>query len=74
MDRFSSIIYPPDNLALLGGVLLLMGIIFTLTGEVLAPYHGVVRRAEDPGSFWCNVAIYVLVGVAFLVKSYLKIA
>jgi hypothetical protein len=68
LDRFSFVIYPPHNLALLGVVVLFMGVVWTFTGKVLAPYHGVVRRAEDPSSFWWNVAIYYLIGFTFLVK------
>lgn len=74
MDRFSFIIYAPYNLALIGVVLLLLGVICAFTGKVIAPYHGVVRRTEDPSSFWWNVVIYFLVGVGFLAKFYLRVS
>lgn len=73
MDRFSFVIYPPYNLVLLGVVLLLLGVAWTFTGKVLAPYHGVVSRAEDPSSFWWNVVIYYLVGLAFLTKFLVEV-
>ena len=73
MDHFSYLIYEPYRSLLLGIGLLLLAVICTCTGKALAPYHGVVRRAEDPGAFWFNIAIYALVGLFFIADFLSKV-
>jgi|CZKD01.1.fsa_nt_gi hypothetical protein len=51
---------------ILGIVLMGMALIFTLTGRCLVKYRGIVKRAEDPKTFWQNIALYCLLGLFFL--------
>lgn len=51
---------------LIGIVSLLMAVAFTLIGETLTRYHGIVSRAEDPKRFWWNVVGFFLVGLFFI--------
>lgn len=50
----------------MGIVLVAMTLIFTLTGQCLVKYQGIVSRAEDPKTFWQNVALYFVLGLIFL--------
>ena len=51
---------------ILGTVLMVMALIFTLTGECLVKYQGIIKRAEDPKTFWRSVAVYYLLGLLCL--------
>jgi hypothetical protein len=51
---------------ILGIVLMVMALIFTLTGRCLVKYQGIISRAEDPKTFWQNIAVYCLLGLFFL--------
>jgi hypothetical protein len=48
---------------ILGIVLMVMSLIFTLTGICLVKYGGIIYRAEDPKTFWQNIALYCLLGL-----------
>jgi heme/copper-type cytochrome/quinol oxidase subunit 2 len=50
----------------MGTVLMIMVLIFTLTGRCLVKYQGIVNRAEEPKTFWQNVAVYCLLGLLSL--------
>lgn len=50
----------------LGGVLMAMTLIFTLTGQCLVRYQGIVSRAKDPKGFWHGVVTYFVLGLACL--------
>ena len=43
----------------MGIVLVAMTVIFTLTGQCLVKYRGIVSRAEDPKTFWQKMGIYL---------------
>jgi hypothetical protein len=43
-----------------------MALIFTLTGRCLVKYEGIINRAEDPKTFWQNIALYCLLGLLCL--------
>ena len=51
---------------IMGIVLMVMTLIFTLTGTCLVKYRGIVHRAEDPKKFWQNIALYFLLGLVSL--------
>jgi hypothetical protein len=50
----------------LGTVLFGLASIFTLTGKCLVKYRGIINRAEDPKTFWQNIALYFLLGLICL--------
>lgn len=66
MDHYSNLIDPQYRFLLIGIVLLVMAVVFTLTGETLERYHGIVSRAEEPKRFWPNVATFYFGGVLFI--------
>jgi len=50
----------------MGIVLVALTVIFTLTGQCLVKYRGIVSRAEDPKTFWQNIALYFVLGLICL--------
>jgi hypothetical protein len=50
----------------MGIVLMVMSLIFTLSGRCLVKYRGIVSRAEDPKEFWQNIALYCVLGLICL--------
>ena len=55
-----------DTFVVLGTVLIVVALVFTLTGTCLVKYQGFVDRAKDPKTFWQNVAVYYLFGLLCL--------
>jgi hypothetical protein len=51
---------------ILGAVLMVMVLIFTLTGRCLLRFQGIIDRATDPKTFWQSVAMYFLLGLLCL--------
>jgi hypothetical protein len=45
---------------------LVIAVIFTLSGESLERYGRMVSRAEEPKRFWWNVAMFYLGGIFFI--------
>jgi len=45
---------------------LVIAVIFTLSGEALERYGRMVSRAEEPKRFWWNVAMFYLGGIFFI--------
>ena len=66
MDHFSYLIDRQHRLLLIGIVLLIMGAVFTLSGETLERFRGIVDRDEEPKRFWWNVVWYFLAGFFFI--------
>jgi energy-coupling factor transporter transmembrane protein EcfT len=66
MDHFSYLIDRQHRFLLIGIILLIVAVLFTLSGETLERFHGVVSRAKDPKRFWWNVAMYYLGGLFFI--------
>ena len=66
MDHFSYLIDRQHRFLLIGIVLLVMTAVFTLSGETLERYHGIVCRAEEPKRFWCDVVMYFIAGLFFI--------
>ena len=55
-----------DTFLFLGTGLMVLALIFTLTGRCLVKYQGILNRAEDPKTFWQNVAVYYALGLLCL--------
>ena len=51
---------------ILGAVLMVMVLIFTLTGRCPTRYRWNVSRAEDPKMYWQSIGIYSLLGLSCL--------
>ena len=51
---------------ILGVVLMVMALIFTLTGTCLVRFGGIIYRAEDPKAFWKNIVVILLLALACL--------
>jgi hypothetical protein len=66
MDRYSYLIDPQHRFLLMGVVLLVLAVVFTLTGETMERFNGMVYRAEEPKRFWWNVAMFYLGGLFFI--------
>jgi hypothetical protein len=67
MDHYSYLIDRQHRFLLVGIVLLLAAVVFTLTGESLRGWGGpVVARAEEPKRFWWDVALFYLGGIFFI--------
>jgi 1,4-alpha-glucan branching enzyme len=66
LDHFSYLIDPQHRFLLIGIILLVMTAVFTLSGETLERYHGVVYRMEEPKRFWWDVVLYFLAGLFFI--------
>jgi hypothetical protein len=66
MGDYSYLIDPQYRFPLIGIILLVIAVLFRLTGETIERFHGVVYRAEEPNRFWWNVATYYLGGVFFI--------
>ena len=66
IDRYSYLLDKQHRILLIGIVLLVMTAVFTLSGETLERYHGIVSRAEEPKRFWWDVVVYFLLGLFFI--------
>jgi hypothetical protein len=67
MDHYSYLIDRQHRFLLVGIVLLLVAVVFTLAGESLQGWgRPVVARAEEPKRFWWDVALFYLGGIFFI--------
>jgi predicted cation transporter len=66
VDHFSYLIDRQHRFLLVGIVLLAVTAVFTLSGETLERYNGVVSRAQDSKRFRWNVVMYFLAGLFFI--------
>jgi hypothetical protein len=66
MDHYSYLIDHQHRFLLIGIVLLLVAVVFTLTGETLERGYGIVERTDEPKRFWWNVALFYLSGIFFI--------
>ena len=64
------LIKPPHIFLILGLILGILSVsaatVFTCMGKVWVRFSGWLYRAEEPGWFWWNVALYYLVGAFFI--------
>jgi hypothetical protein len=66
MDHYSYLIDQQHRLLLVGILLLVFAVVFTLTGETVERHRGMVYRAEEPKRFWWDVAWFYLGGIFFI--------
>ena len=62
----STLLRPPYIFLILGVVSISAATVFTCTGKVWVRFNDWVYRANKPGTFWCEVAVYYLGGVWFV--------
>jgi energy-coupling factor transporter transmembrane protein EcfT len=73
-DHYSYLINRQHRFLLIGIVLLLVAVVFTLTGETFERYGGIVRGAEEPKRFWWDVALFYLGGILFIALYFFSIS
>jgi len=66
MDRFSFLIDRQHRFLLIGIVVLVIAMVFTLAGGSLERFRGIVYRTEEPKRFWWSVATWYLIGLFFI--------
>jgi hypothetical protein len=66
LDRYSSLLDPQYRFLLVGIVLLVMAVVFTLSGETVERFYGIVYRTEEPKRFWWDVAMFISVASSLL--------
>jgi hypothetical protein len=74
MDPFSYLIDRQHRFLLIGIIVLVIAVIFTLAGESLERYGRMVSRAETPKRYWWNVAMYYLGGIFFVALYFYQIS
>jgi hypothetical protein len=70
MDRFSFLIGSQHRFLLIGIVILVIAVVFTVTGETVVRFHGMVSRAKEPKRF-LGERSYVLSRRHFLYRALL---
>jgi hypothetical protein len=58
MDHYAFLIDRQHRFLLIGIILLVMAVVFTLSGESLQRFGPILYRAEEPKRFWWNVAVW----------------
>jgi hypothetical protein len=58
MDHYSYLIDRQHRFLLIGIIVLLVAVVFTLTGEALERGYGMVSRTQEPKRFWWDVALF----------------
>jgi energy-coupling factor transporter transmembrane protein EcfT len=66
MDHFSYLIDKDHRFLLIGIVLLVMAVVFTLSGETLERGGVILDRAKEPKRFWWSVVLWFLSGFFFI--------
>jgi hypothetical protein len=66
MQNWKEPIKSPYLFLILGLISISASAVFICLGKVWVRFNGWVFRAEEPRSFWGEVAAYSLVGVAFV--------
>ena len=74
LDRYSSLLDPQQRFLLIGIVLLVMAVVFTLSGETVERFYGIVYRTEEPKRFWWDVAMFYIGGLFFIAIFLYKIS
>jgi H+/Cl- antiporter ClcA len=74
IDHYSYLIDRQHRFLLIGIILLVIAVVFTLAGESLERYGSIVSRAEEPKRFWWNVATFYLGGIFFIALYLYKIS
>lgn len=66
IDHFSYLIDHQHRFLLIGILLLVVTAVFTVSGEALERYRGLVYRSKEPKRFWWDVALYFGAGLFFV--------
>jgi hypothetical protein len=66
MDHYSYLIDRQHRDLLVGIILLVIAVVFTLAGESLEFLGRRVSRAEEPKRFWWDVALFYLGGIFYI--------
>jgi hypothetical protein len=66
MDHYSYLIDHQHRNLLVGIILLIIAVVFTLIGESLEFLGPIASRAEEPKRFWRNVALFYIGGVFYI--------
>ncbi len=66
MDHYSYLIDHQHRDLLVGIILLVIAVVFTLAGESWAPFGFRVFRAEEPKKFWLSIALFCLGGIFYI--------
>ncbi len=66
MDHYSYLIDRQHRNLLVGIILLVIAVVFTLAGESLELFGRRVSRAEEPKRFWWDVALFYLGGIFYI--------
>jgi hypothetical protein len=75
MDHYSYLIDRQHRFLLIGMVVLLLAVVFTLTGESVQGWGlPIVSRAEEPKRFWWAVALFYLGGIFFIALYFFGIS
>jgi hypothetical protein len=75
MDHYSYLIDRQRRFLLIGMVVLLLAVVFTLTGESVQGWGlPIVSRAEEPKRFWWAVALFYLGGIFFIALYFFGIS
>lgn len=59
MDHYSYLIDQQHRFLLIGIVLLLMAVVFTLTGETVERYHGLCTVPRNPNGFGGMLSCFI---------------
>ncbi|HEY1939271.1 MAG TPA: hypothetical protein VGJ33_15165 [Candidatus Angelobacter sp.] len=66
MHDLNTLLRPPYIFFILGVVSTFAAVVYTCMGKVWVRFNGWVYRAEEPRTFWVQVALLYLGGVWFL--------
>ena len=66
MDRLSFLLDRQHRFLFIGIILLVTTAVFTLSGETLERYRGIVYRAKEPKRFWWDIVFYFLASLFFI--------
>ena len=66
MDHYSYLMDRQHRFLLIGIVLLVITVLFALSGQTLERYHGIIYRAKEPKRFWRDMVFYFLASLFFI--------
>ena len=66
LSDLNSLLRPPYDFLILGGISILAATVFAAKGKVWVRLNGWVYRAKEPGWFWWEVALDYLIGACFI--------
>lgn len=73
MHDMNSLLKPPYIFLIVGILSTSAAVVYTCLGKVWVRFNGWVYRAEKPGTFWVEVALYYLGGLWFVGYFWYKV-